>query len=158
MKRNYNENIANAVRLYLDSINVPYSYIEDDGKFTFCYYQSVVIIRVNNNDFYSYAFTKLGVTEEMHPILYKHIHRISKGNYLSNFAYDEDEGFLICQCYTNCYGFIPNREIIEDGILEVALRLDSHIDIFNSIITKGENSSDDVLELLAEFESKHMVQ
>lgn len=151
MKRVYNENIAKAIKSYLDTMNVQYGFEEENGKFTFKYYQIKIVINVNKDDFYTYAYAKLNTSEETRPLVYKYIHKISHNESFSHFTYDEDTDCFLCQCYTNCFNLVPSREIIEESILSVALRTDAHYDIFCDI-ADGKMISDEVVDTVASFE------
>lgn len=151
MKRSYSDSIVNAIKSFLDSLSTQYSFDEEKGKFKFKYYNTMIIINVNDDDFFAYTTRKMATTEETLPLLYKYINKISEDCYFANFVYDKDEGYLVCQCYINCFNYIPSREIIEESILSVAHRMDCYVDIFFDI-SKWKSLPDDMLESIATFE------
>lgn len=155
MKRIYAQGIADAISSYLDATNIDYTFDEEKGKFTFNYYQLKLIINVNEDDFFTYTYTKLKPSEQTLSLVYKYMQRIGSAESLANFTYDE-EGYLVCRCYTNCFDYIPPQEMIEDSILSVANRMDSYCDVF-SIIANEDAPSDEVLEQLATFEFRRVV-
>lgn len=151
MKRVYSENITNVIKRYLDSENVKYQFDENKGQFRCKYYNIKVIINVNDDDFFVYAYVKMDISDKIKPRLYQYIHIASQHSSFANFAYDEDERQLVCQCYTSCLGFVPTREIVEESIIDVVHRLDCYNDIFLDLL-KGKVLSNEEMENISTFE------
>ena len=112
-------------------------------------------VNPSTDDFLTYSYIKMDLSDEIRYQLYKYINILSGYWSFSNFVYDEDKGYLVCQCYTNCYGCIPSREIIEESIIDVMRRMDSYYDIFTDL-SKGKVLPDEVLEKIATFEFRRI--
>ena len=125
MARNFNPEIVEAVRNFLDEDGWRYSLDSENGMFRFGvnlrgklknvqYY-----VGINAHDYNAYAVSPISADQDDPEQMAKLAEFVCRANYGlkdGNFELDCDDGELRYKCYVNCSGMIPTKEMIGASI------------------------------------------
>ncbi len=125
MARNFNPEIMEAVKNFLDEDGWRYSIESDKGVFRFGVnlrgkLKNVqYLVGINERDYNVYAVSPLSADQDEPEQIAKMAEFVCRANYGlkdGNFELDCDDGELRYKCYMNCNGVIPTREMIGTSI------------------------------------------
>ena len=125
MARNYNPEIANAVRDFLDNDDWHYSFDNENGLFRFGVTlpgkmrNLQYVVDINERDYNVYAMSPVSADQEEPETMRQMAEFVCRANYGlrdGNFELDFRDGDLRYKCYMNCNGSMPSREMVETTI------------------------------------------
>ena len=125
MARNFNPEIMEAVKNFLDEDGWRYSVESEKGVFRFGVnlrgkLKNVqYLVGINMHDYNVYAVSPLSADQDDPEQLAKMAEFVCRANYglkYGNFELDCDDGELRYKCYVNCSGMIPTKEMIGASI------------------------------------------
>ncbi len=125
MAKNYNPEIVDAVKDFLDNDDWHYSFDEERGLFRFGVslpgkMKSVqYVVGINEHDYNVYAMSPISADQEEPETMRQMAEFVCRANYGlrdGNFELDFRDGELRYKCYMNCNGSMPSREMVEATI------------------------------------------
>ena len=125
MARNYNTEITDAIKTFLDEDDWHYNFENENGVFRFGVAlhgkmkNIQLLVGVNEDDYNVYAISPLSADQDDPEQMRQMAEFICRANYGlrdGNFEMDFNDGELRYKCFVNCKGFIPTKDVIGASI------------------------------------------
>lgn len=132
MKNDYSMELAEFMKLYLESENWSYSFDEKEGLFRFGEAINGRIDRINYvcgvwpDAYYFYAKFPVAFDYDKSKEMAEYLHRVNNISAYSCFGIDYDYNSVYCSSLLNCNGMKPTYDAIEDCIINIVDKFETY--------------------------------